>query len=375
MRAVIAAAGTGGHINPGIAIANKIVEKEPDSEIIFIGTNRGLEKDLVPRAGYQLLPINAYGIKRSFSMQNLKNLYATYKSIGEAKRILEQFKPDIVIGTGGYICIPAALAAKKLNIPIILHESNAYPGVAVRMLKNKVNKILVGFGDARERLNNQKNVIITGNPIKIKKLDLSVEQKNKIKQGLNLSLDKPVVLAFGGSQGAQSINRSLTEIIVNKKNKDYQLVWATGQEQYDVIKQELKKLNINIEDIENVKLIPYIYNMEEVMNACDLVVSRSGAMTITEVATVGKPAIFVPYPFATENHQEYNARVLQGVGAAEIILDSELNSEILNNTIENIVSNKSKLEQMGKNTQRVVNENVEEKIYTQIKGALLKSIV
>ena len=152
-------------------------------------------------------------------------------------------------------------------------------------------------------------------------------------------------------------------------------MWATGQEQYDVIKQELKKLNINIEDIENVKLIPYIYNMEEVMNACDLVVSRSGAMTITEVATVGKPAIFVPYPFATENHQEYNARVLQGVGAAEIILDSELNSEILNNTIENIVSNKSKLEQMGKNTQRVVNENVEEKIYTQIKGALLKSIV
>ena len=157
---------------------------------------------------------------------------------------------------------------KKLNIPVVLHESNAYPGVAVRMLKNKVNKILVGFADAKERLNNKKNVIITGNPIKIKKLDLSVEQKNKIKQGLNLSLDKPVVLAFGGSQGAQSINRSLTEIIVNKKNKDYQLVWATGQEQYDVIKQELKKLNINIEDIENVKLIPYIYNMEEVMYAC-----------------------------------------------------------------------------------------------------------
>ena len=368
MRAIIAAAGTGGHINPGIAIANKIKEKENNSEIIFIGTNRGLENDLVPRAGYELKTINAHGLERKLSIQNFKNLYETYKSIGEAKKIIQNFKPDVLIGTGGYICVPTVIAAKKLGIPVVLHESNAFPGIAVKLFKKKANKILVGFKDAKERLGNRENVIVTGNPIKLKKQNYTEIQIEKIKQELGLKIDKPVVLVFGGSQGAQSINRSLIEIIVNKKNKNYQIMWAAGPEQYDKIKSKLNEVNINIDKIENAKIVPYIYNMEEVMNTADLVVCRSGAMTITEISVVGKPAIFIPFPFATENHQEYNARVLEKVGAAKIILDKDLNSEILGNTINRMVKDKEKLKQMGENARKVAIPDVENRIYDEIKS-------
>ena len=368
MRAIIAAAGTGGHINPGIAIANKIKEKENNSEIIFIGTNRGLENDLVPRAGYELKTINAHGLERKLSIQNFKNLYETYKSIGEAKKIIQNFKPDVLIGTGGYICVPTVIAAKKLGISVVLHESNAFPGIAVKLFKKKANKILVGFKDAKERLGNRENVIVTGNPIKLKKQNYTEIQKEKIKQELGLKIDNPVVLVFGGSQGAQSINRSLIEIIVNKKNKNYQIMWAAGPEQYDKIKSKLNEVNINIDKIENAKIVPYIYNMEEVMNTADLVVCRSGAMTITEISVVGKPAIFIPFPFATENHQEYNARVLEKVGAAKIILDKDLNSEILGNTINRMVKDKEKLKQMGENARKVAIPDVENRIYDEIKS-------
>ena len=370
MKAIIAAAGTGGHINPGIAIANEIKEKEPNSDIVFIGTDRGLENDLVPRAGYELKTINAHGIERKITFQNFKNLYATFKSIGEAKKILENFKPDVVIGMGGYICVPTVIAAKKLNIPVVLHESNAFPGIAVKLFKKKADKILVGFEDAKKRLDNAENVIVTGNPVKIKKLALTENEKNKVINDLGLNSNKPIVLVFGGSQGAKSINKSFIEIIVNKKNKNYQIIWAAGPNQYNEIKKQLAEVHLNIDEIENVKIVPYIYNMEEVMNVCDLVVCRSGAMTITEVAVVGKPAIFIPFPFATENHQEYNAKVLENVGAAKIILDKDLNSEILENTIGNIVSDKNKLIQMAMNANKVAMPKVEEKIYEEIKKVI-----
>ena len=370
MRAIIAAAGTGGHINPGIAIANKIKEKEPNSEMVFVGTGRGLEKDLVPRAGYELKTIDAHGIERKITVQNLKNLYATFKSISSAKKIMQSFKPDVLIGTGGYICVPTVIAAKKMGIPVVLHESNAFPGVAVKLFKKKADKILVGFEDAKKRLDNRENVVVTGNPIKLKKIDFSLSEKNKIIKETGLKNDKPIVLVFGGSQGAQSINQSLLEIIVNKKNKDYQIMWAAGPEQYKEIKKKLEEVNINIENIDNVKIVPYIYNMEEIMNIADLVVCRSGAMTITEISVVGKPAIFIPFPYATENHQEYNAKVLENVGAAKIILNKDLNSEILGSTINEIVKDKNLIERMGKNANKVAMKNVEDKIYEEIKATI-----
>ena len=347
MNVVIAAAGTGGHINPGIAIANKIKEEDKNSKVLFIGTNRGLENDLVPRAGYELKTVNAYGIERKLTMQNFKRLYSTIKSVKEAKKILIDFKADVVIGTGGYICMPVILAANKLKIPTLLHESNAFPGVAVRLLSKKVNTVLVGFEDAKQRLKKAKNIVVTGNPTKIKKQNFTSNQKEEIIKSIGLKTNKPIVLVFGGSQGAKSINESFIDIIKNKKNKEYQIIWAAGPSQYEEIKEKLNDDNININNIENVKIVPYIYNMEEVMNVVDLVVCRSGAMTITEISIVGKPAIFIPFPFATENHQEYNAKVLKNVGAAKIILDKNLTAEELNSTISNLMKDKKALKEMG----------------------------
>ena len=370
MRAIIAAAGTGGHINPGIAIANKIKEKEPDSEIMFIGTDRGLETDLVPRAGYELKTIDAHGIERKLTFNNVKNLYATYKSINKTKKIFKQFKPDVLIGTGGYICVPTVLAAQKIKIPVVLHESNAFPGIAVKLFKNKVDKILVGFKEAKERLNNAQNVIVTGNPTKMQKKIYSPEQKTKILSELKLNNNKPIVLVYGGSQGAQSINQSLLEIIVNKKNNKYQIIWSVGAGQYDDIKEKLKEVNIDINNIKDVKILPYIYNMEEIMNISDLIVCRSGAMTITEISVIGKPAIFIPFPYATENHQEYNARVLEKVGAAKIILNKDLNSGTLENDIDEIICDKNKMEEMGKCASKISIQNVEDRIYREIKSII-----
>ena len=366
MRVIIAAAGTAGHINPGLAIANKIKEEEKDSKIIFIGTTRGLENDLVPRAGYELKTIDAYGLSKKISIENIKKMYKTLKGYGEAKKIIKEFKPDIVIGTGGYICGATISAAHRLKIPTLLHESNAFPGVAVKVMAKKADEILLGFEEAKERIPNARKIVVTGTPTKVNSNRLSDEQKYNLKQEMKLKQDLPVILFFGGSQGAQSINNAILGIIENKLNEKYQIVWAVGPGNYDEVKEKLKIKNIYIDNIENTKILPYIYNMQEVMEMSDLVVCRSGAMTITEIATIGKPAIFIPYPFATENHQEYNAKVLEKVGAAKIILDKELNFTKLNNMINNIVKDTETLKTMGESAKRVARADVEENIYKEI---------
>lgn len=367
MKVIIAAAGTAGHINPGLSIANKIKEEEPNSEIIFIGTDRGLEKDLVPRAGYELKSINAYGL----NLKKPKQLLKTIKGFGEAKKIIKDFKPDVVIGTGGYICGAVITEANKLGIPTLLHESNAFPGKAVKMLSKKTDCIMVGFEDAKKRLKNAKNVIITGNPTKIKDLNLSKNDKEKIIKDLELSIDKPILLVFGGSQGAKAINDSIIKIVKENSNKNYQIIWAPGPIQYNIIKEELEKNNIDIQKIQNAKVYPYIYNMEEMMNISDLFICRSGAMTINEVSIVGKPAIFIPLPGVSQNHQEYNARVLEKIGAAKILLNNDLATTDLNKYIEDIIYNKELLKQMGINAKKVSNTNALDIIYKQIKDTML----
>lgn len=367
MKVVIAAAGTAGHINPGIAIANKIKKEEKDSEIIFIGTTRGLENDLVPRAGYKLKTIDAYGLSKKISIENIKKMYKTFKGYSEAKKIISEFKPDIVIGTGGYICGATISSAHNLKIPTILHESNAFPGKAIKMLANKTNTILVSFEDAIPRIKNCKNVVFTGTPVKIKKKEFNENEKIKIIKDIGLSDKKPIILVFGGSQGAKRINDTLVEIIKNKLNKNYQVIWATGPKQYDIIKEELETLNMNINNISNMKILPYIYNMEDLMNIVDVIVARSGAMTITEISNLGKPSILVPLPNVSHNHQLYNAKALEKVKAAKIILDNEINAKILNKTIEEIILNKQKMTDMGKNALKISTKDAEDKIYDEIR--------
>ena len=367
MKVMIAAAGTAGHINPGIAIANKIKQEEKDSRIIFIGTTRGLENDLVPRAGYELKTIDAYGLSKELSIENLKKMCKTLKGIGEAKKMVKEFKPDIVIGTGGYICGAAVMAAKANKIPVLLHESNAFPGKAVKMLAKKADTILVSFQEAKSRITNCKNVVFTGTPVKVRKLDLGINEKLKIIKEVGLNETKPIILIFGGSQGAQKINEALIEIIEQKKNKNYQIIWATGQKQFAMIKETLTEKNIEINNIPNCKILPYIYNMEEIENIADVIVSRSGAMTITEIANVGKPSILIPLPNVSNDHQMYNAKVLEKIGAATIIKNNDLTGSLLNHNIEEIILNKEKCIQMGKSAYTLANSEVEDKIFKEIK--------
>lgn len=366
MRVIIAAAGTGGHINPGIAIANKIKEKEKDSEIIFIGTTRGLENDLVPRNGFELKTIDAYGLSKKISLENIKKMIKTLKGYGQAKKIIKEFKPDIVIGTGGYICGATISAAHNLGIPTLLHESNAFPGKAVKMLAKKTDTILVSFEDAKKRINNAKKIVFTGTPVKIKRMQYTSEEKNKILNSVGLKNDKPIVLVFGGSQGAQKINEAIIGIIKNNLNDKYQIIWATGPKQFDIIKEKLQDYKISINNIKNTKILPYIYNMEEIMNVSDLIVARSGAMTITEISNLGKASILIPLPNVSGDHQLYNAKVLENVKGAKIILNDNLNADILHKYIEEIVLNKMVLCDMSDNAFKVSTSNVEEKIYNEV---------
>ncbi len=367
MRVIVSAAGTAGHINPALTIANKIREKEPNSEIIFIGTNHGLENDLVPRSGFELRRIEAYGLKKELSITNFKHLLSTFQSKSEVEKIIDEFRPDLVVGTGGYICGPVFMAAIAKNVPTVLHESNAYPGKAIKFLAKKVDCILVGFEEAKEKMKNAKKVVVTGNPTKIKKQIISQNEKKRILEDLGIKNDLPIVLIFGGSQGAQKINEAVVELVKQKLNEDYQIVWATGRNQYDIVKESFEKSSMSIKNLKDVKVLPYIYNMEELINVSDLVICRSGAMTITELSICSKPAIFVPLPSKSANRQEDNARVLEKLGAAKIILNQELTGEKLASEINDIIKDKVKLEKMGKAANKIAPHDVEEKIYEEIK--------
>lgn len=253
----------------------------------------------------------------------------------------------------------------------MLHESNAFPGKAVKLLLKRTDTVLVGFEDAKNRLQKAEKVVVTGNPSKMGSLKLTDSQKVELIEQLGLDSNKPILLVFGGSQGAKAINEAIIKIIKTKKNKNYQIIWAPGPVQYNIIKEELEKANINIENIENVKVYPYIYNMEEIMNISDLFICRSGAMTINEVSLVGKPAIFVPLPNVSQNHQEHNARTLEKIGAAKIILNSELETIDLNKYVEEIIYDKKLLKEMGEKAKSISNKNALEIIYKEIKETIL----
>lgn len=366
MRAIIACAGTGGHINPGIAIANKIREEEKDSEIIFIGTDRGLENDLVPRAGYELKRIEAYGLSKKISIDNFKKMIKTLRGVSQAKKIIKEFKPDVVIGTGGYICGAVIMAASKLKIPTMLHESNAFPGKAIKMLAKRTDVIMISFEEARKRIPKAKKIVLTGTPTRMLEKSLSLAEKISLKEKYKLNPAKPTVLAFGGSQGAKAINDAVVDLGIKKLNRNFQILLASGQKQYDIIKEELSLKNIDIDNIGGVKIVPYIYELQEVMEASDILVSRAGAITITEIANLGKPSILVPLPNVSHNHQQYNAEVLENVGASKIIKNDELTSEILAKQIDEILGS-GKLDEMGEKAKSVSLGNVREKIYEEIK--------
>lgn len=356
MKVLMAAGGTGGHITPGIAIATML--KNKGHEVVFVGTEKGLEVDLVPKAGFELRFIHATGLKGGL-VNDLKALMVLEKGINECKKLINEIKPDIVIGTGGYVTAPLIIAGINQKIPTMIHESNALPGKTTKWLAKKVDSVAVGFEDAKHRLGDLDNIVCTGNP---NKMGLSKLTKEEAKQKLNIQ--GKLVLVFGGSQGAKKLNETMIEYLNSKDfsmcKEKYNIIYATGPTHYDEIISQIKELP------ENVKVERYIYNMEEVMRASDIVISRSGALTVSEISTVGVASILIPFPYAAENHQYYNAKTLQDAEASIIIDEKDLTYENLDNKIEEIINDDKRLKAMQKNAKKLEKKNVMQKIMGEI---------
>ncbi len=360
MRVIITGGGTAGHINPGIAIAKHITARHPDAVIVFVGTQRGLEKNLVPREGFEIRFIKARGFNRKLSLDVLLTAKDMVLGYMEARRIIKAFKPDIVIGTGGYVCLPVMLAAARLKVHTLIHESNSYPGIANRILSGIVDIAAISFKDTQKYFKRAKKVIFTGNPIRSEILSASREEARALEE---LKPDMLMVLIFGGSQGAQKINDVVVQMIADNKGVlPYKMVFSTGQTQYDRVKKTLEQNGLIAEELANIKIVPYIFDMARSLAAADLVISRAGAVTVSEITATGAPSILIPFPHAAENHQESNARTLERQGASIVILEDDLSSDILNHQIMSLINNKEQLNRMAKNSKKAGVTDAAEKI-------------
>ena len=372
MRVVFACAGTGGHVNPAIAIARIILKQNKDAKFLFIGTKTGIENKLVENAGFEIKHISTGKLLREITLKNVKAVYDTYKGIGDAQKVLKEFKPDLVIGTGGYICGPVMLAAKKLHIPYILHESNAFPGISVKLLAKNALKVMISFEDAKKRLKNRENICYTGTPAKFNVDEYDKLDKEKIRKELKLNgINKKVILVTCGSQGAKKVNEVVIEMVAKILSKNYFVILVTGDRTYEEMlnkkKQIEKEINTNLDDY--IQIEKFIYDMDKMYKAVDMCITRGGAMTITELAICAKPSIIIPLPTAAENHQFYNAKVLEDANAAFIIEQKDLDYNSLNDKINYILEN-NLLDTMSKNARSKVLFDVEEKIYSCIKETL-----
>lgn len=363
MNVMIVAAGTGGHITPGISIANKIKKEDKDSNIVFVGTKNGMENDILQKEGYKVVHIRAEGIRREFTIENIRRAINLILGIGDAKKAIKEFKPDIVIGTGGYVAFPIFRVATKMGIPTVLHESNSIPGKVVTMMANKVDTIMVGFEETKNRIKNANNLIHTGTPTKISTYIPPLNLREK----LGLKNDLPVLLITGGSQGAKKLNEQVVNVLTNGKSRNYQVVFVTGPKQYKDVIQSIENKGYKIEDLQNVHILNYVYNMEEYMSVADVIISRAGALSLTEICIMGVPSIIVPYPYSAENHQVYNAQIIQNAGAGKVIIEEELTADKLNDTLESMIYDSEKLQQMSKQAKKLALLNVEDRIYQEIK--------
>lgn len=351
MRVLISGGGTGGHINPALAIAGMIREKYKGAEIEYVGTKRGLETKLVPREGYKLHTVKVRGFSRSLSPVNIDAAVKAVTSVWEAKRIIKEFKPDIVIGTGGYVCWPVLKAAAKLGIPTAVHEQNAVVGMTVKMLSKYVDKVMISFEESRELFDCPEKLVLTGNPIKPEMLRSNqAESRNK----LGMDASTPMILSYGGSLGAMRVNDTVLEVIesFSEKNDVYH-IHATGRGEWQERKAKLLERgytdNGDYVTKGKVTVREYIYDMPVLLSAADIVVSRAGAMTIAELAAMGKAAVMIPSPNVTNNHQYKNASVLEKAGGAVLIEEKELSGRKLHDTLSELIADKQKLDSLKNN--------------------------
>lgn len=323
MRVLITGGGTGGHVNPALAIANTIKQNDHDAVIAYVGTKRGIENKLVPKAGYPMYYVDVKGIKRSLSPSNIKAAYLALTSPIKAKKIIREFKPDIVVGTGGYVSWPVVKAASQMGIPTALHESNAIAGVAVKMLQKSVDRIYLNFEKTGESLScDRAKLMKVGNPILGGFSSMTREEARK-KLGIPDKY-KYVILSYAGSMGAEKVNDAVLCLMreFTSKHPEVYHIHATGSIELELCTSQFKEMGLD--KCENIELCEYIYDMPVRMAAADITINRAGAMTISELAATGKCSIFIPSPNVAENHQYKNAKVLSDAGAAALFEEKEL---------------------------------------------------
>ncbi|MEE3334086.1 MAG: undecaprenyldiphospho-muramoylpentapeptide beta-N-acetylglucosaminyltransferase [Ruminococcus sp.] len=370
MKLLFAGGGTAGHINPALAIAGYVKQKNPDAEILFVGNRGGMEQTLVPKAGFDMRFITISGFQRKLSLdalkQNALTVKRTFSSSREAKQIIKDFKPDICIGTGGYVSGPVLREAAKLGIPTIIHEQNAYPGITNKMLSKHAKKVMLAVKGAEKYLDKNCNYVVTGNPVRS---EIISADRDKSRQELGLD-DRPVVLSFGGSLGAQKINENLAALIARSgQDKRYQHIHGYGK--YGLWFPDLvKEKGADIAECPNLDVREYIDNMATCMAAADLVISRAGAITLSEIQALGKPAILIPSPNVAENHQYHNAMALVNNGAAEIIEEKDLTEEIVIEKTDSLLQNPEKLREYTDNAKKMAITDANERIYSVIKSVL-----
>ncbi len=360
MHILFAGGGTAGHVNPALAIAGSIKEKHPNAKISYIGTERGIESRLVKNAGYDFYTIEVSGFQRSFSpgaiKSNISAVKKAFTSSQKARQLLKELKPDVVVGTGGYVSGPVLREAAKLGIKTAIHEQNAFPGVTTKMLANSVDKVMLAMPAAINHMKLKKEPEITGNPVRS---NLISAEKLDAKKQLKMD-DRPVLLSFGGSLGAKYINQAVCDLIKwhNGSKKLYH-IHATGKVGNSEMLENLK--NITLSDEIDVR--EYIDDMQLCMAAADLVICRAGAITLSELQICGKPAILIPSPYVAENHQFHNAMVLKNAGAAEIIEEKDLSGEKLIEVVSGLIENKSKLEEMAQKARKTAIADANTRIY------------
>lgn len=360
MRLLLTGGGTAGHINPAVSIAQMMKEKSENTKILFVGTKEGMESELIPRYGYDIKFIKIHGFRRSLSLKNVKVLAELLTSIRKSKKIIKEFAPDVVVGTGGYVTGPVLYAASKLKIPTMVHESNAFPGVTVRLLSDKVDIVALAMKEATKFLKNPKRIEITGNPIRKSITSISKSEARK-KIGLD---NKKTVLIFGGSLGADYFNSVVCDYICTclKNGKDYRFIMSAGKNnRYEKLFKQFEKNGVNPKTCENLTLSEYIYDMEYALNAVDLIIARSGS-SVSEMLAAGKPAVLIPSPNVAGNHQEHNARAVEAAGAAVVITEDKLNCESLKAQVEKILDDDILLMQMSKAAEKAAVTDATEKL-------------
>ena len=361
MKVLLAGGGTGGHVYPAIAIANKIKEHNPDCEILFVGTKNGIESEIVPKAGFELKTVTVQGFKRKIDLDNIKRVFKLCKGLEQSRRIVKKYKPDIVIGTGGYVSGPVLFNAAMSKKVTIVHEQNSFPGVTNKILSKVATKVLTSFEDSHKRFPeaSQDKLVLTGNPVRKEILN---SRKFIARKNLGISEDKKMVLCYGGSGGSEEINDAMRLVIENMVKEDVAFIFATGKVYYDEFIETIKDIELKPYQ----RVMPYLDNMADGLAASDIVIGSAGAISLAEITALGKPSIIIPKAYTAENHQEYNAKSIESQGAGIAILEKDLTPQSLNEAVFKLLGDKELLIDMANNAKKIGKPEAIDLIYNEI---------